>query len=82
LEAEGTSTDGPVVVIPVNEGFDLDRFRVLRLAQGLGAIVGYRRTDDALMVKAFSFRTPEFDEVAAEELVLRLGYERPEEDDS
>jgi hypothetical protein len=82
LEAEGTSTDGPVVVIPVNEGYDLDRFRVLRLAQGLGAIVGYRRTDDALMVKAFSFRTPEFDEVAAEELVLRLGYERPEEDDS
>lgn len=65
---------GPVTVIPVNQGHDADRFRVVRLAEGLGVVLAYRRQDDALVAKALTFRQPEFDEVAAEELALRLGY--------
>lgn len=80
LGSEEASTDGPVVVIPVNPDYDLDHLRVLRLAPGLGVVLGYRKGDDALLAKAFTFRSPEFDEVAAEELVLRLGYERPSEE--
>jgi hypothetical protein len=81
LASEQASANGPVVVVPVNGEYDLDRLRVLRLAPGLGVILGYRRADDALLARAFTFRAPEFNEVAAEELVLRLGYERPTEDD-
>jgi hypothetical protein len=74
------ASEGPVTVVPVNPGHDVEHLRMLRLAPGLGVMIGYRRRDDAILAKAFTFRAPEFDEVAAEELVLRLGYEREDEE--
>lgn len=81
LESGEVATDGPVTVIPVNQGHHADRFRVIRLADGLGVVLAYRKADDALVAKALTFRQPEFDALAAEELVLRLGYvlDPPEE---
>lgn len=81
LDANETATQGPVTVIPVNQGHEcLSAYRVVRLAPGLGAILGYRKRDRATVVKAFSFRQPEFDELAAQELVLNLGYGKTEDE--
>jgi hypothetical protein len=80
LAASEALSEGAVTVIPVNQGHDCSAYRVLRLAPGFGVVLGYRSRDDAVVAKALSFRTPEFDELAAQELALRLGY-RPSDDD-
>jgi hypothetical protein len=78
------ASNGAVTVIPVNPGHDCKAERMVRLAPGLGIVLGYRRFDEALVTKAFVLRSPEFTEVAAEELVLKLGFDRvePEEEET
>lgn len=66
---------GPVVIVPVNAEEDLLDHRVMRLADGLSAVVGYRRRDSALMVRALCFREPEWDIAAGEDLAVRFGFE-------
>jgi hypothetical protein len=79
LSASETLVEGAVTVIPVNQGHECSAYRVLRLAPGFGVLLGYRSRDDAVVAKALSFRTPEFDELAAQELALRLGYRSEDE---
>lgn len=73
------ASNGTVTLIPVNHAHDCKAERMVRLAPGLSIVLGYRRHDEALVTKAFVLRSPEFTEVAAEELVLKLGFDRAEE---
>jgi hypothetical protein len=81
LDAGEVATLDSLTVIPVNQGYDCVDLRMVRLAPGLGMVVGYRRGDQALVAKGFSFRRPEFDEVAAEEFALRVGFTRQEDEE-
>jgi len=68
-------TEGPITVIPVNEEHaDLVDLRAVRLAEGLSVLVGSTR-DDARVARAFVFRRPAFDELAAQQFVLDLGFQ-------
>jgi hypothetical protein len=68
-------SDGPITVVPVNEEHaGLEDIRVVRLADGLSVLVG-STVDDARVARAFVFRRPVFDELAAQEFVLGLGFQ-------
>jgi hypothetical protein len=69
-----TFQEGPLTIVPVNPGYQVEDVRAVRLATGLSMLVGKRGDDGALVARALSFRTPEFDGLAAEETALRWGY--------
>lgn len=68
---------GTLSCIPVNIGEEVSEIRAIRLDDGLGVIVGQRTADNALVAKAFTFREPHWDTLAAEDTVRRFGYEPP-----
>jgi hypothetical protein len=68
-------TEGAVTVIPVNQAHpDMDDLRAVRLTDGLSVLVG-RTPDEGRAARAFVFRRPQFDELAAQEFVLDLGFQ-------
>jgi hypothetical protein len=69
-------TEGPITIIPVNQGHEVSATKMLRLAPGLSVVIGWRVEDEAVVAKALCFRSPEFTELAAQELVLGLGWNR------
>lgn len=74
LASNETSTEGPLTVIPVNVGEDLEDEKAVRLTQGVSMIVGTRVDDSALMARALVFREPEYDALSAQETALRWGF--------
>lgn len=74
LDAREPTLDGPVAVIPVNPGYQVTEVRAVRLAPGLSMLLGERRGDGALVAKALTFRSPEFDPLDAEETALKWGF--------
>jgi len=73
-DARQIRCEGPLTVVPVNLDDELADFKVVRLATGLGMIVG-ARADDALMARALVFREPEYGPVDAQETALRWGFD-------
>ena len=71
---------GAVLYVPVNPTFEVTGVKAVRLREGLSMLIGERVGDKALVAKMFCFRSPEFTELMAEDLVLRWGYKmkRPE----
>jgi hypothetical protein len=69
---------GPLAIIPVNPDYEVGEVRAVRLARGLGMLLGERRGDGALIAKALCFRAPEFDPLDAEETALRWGFTVPD----
>lgn len=65
---------GSTIYVPVNPGYETRNEKAVRLAEGLSLIVGERRTNQAIVAKVVAFREPEFDERAAEDMILRWGY--------
>jgi len=65
---------GSTIYVPVNPDFDTVNEKAVRLANGLSMIVGERRYDSAIVAKVIGFREPDFDEVAAEDFVVRWGF--------
>jgi hypothetical protein len=63
-----------LVVIPVNEDYEVAEVRAVRLAPGLTMLTGQRVADDALVAHAFAFRAPEFDPIDAQEIAMRWGF--------
>lgn len=70
---------GALACIPVNVEEEVSEIRAIRLDDGLGMIVGQRTSDNALIARAFTFREPQWNTLAAEDTVRRFGYEPPEE---
>lgn len=81
LEETAMFTEGTVTVIPVNQDYEVSSTRLLRLAPGISAIVGYRTEDSAIVAKALCLRAPEFTTAAAEDLVVSLGWGRDDAND-
>jgi hypothetical protein len=58
LEAGLPTVEGPIAVVPVNPGYDVEEVRAQRLAPGLSLLWGHRRGDRAVVAKALCFRRP------------------------
>jgi hypothetical protein len=66
--------EGPITIVPVNPGEIIDEIKAIRLASGLSMLVG-RNTEDAIMARAFCFRTPEFSSTGAQETAFKWGFD-------
>lgn len=78
LEREAVSASelkqsGPVIVVPVNPGYDVSEIRAFRLTEGLSMVIG-QRTDGALVARALCFREPHYKLDEAVEIALRWGF--------
>jgi hypothetical protein len=62
------------IIVPVNADYEVGEVRAFRLAEGLSALVGARRSDDALVARALCFRFPNFTDEQAVELAMRWGF--------
>lgn len=70
----GPGVLGSTTYIPVNPDYAVVNEKAVRLRDGLSLLVGERREDAAVVAKMIAFREPEFDEVAAENFVIRWGF--------
>ncbi len=75
LEAQQTMNEGNVIVVPVNIGVEIDDVSAVRLAENFSMLCGHRVPDGAIMAAAFCFREPSFTMHAAEDMVIRWGYD-------
>jgi hypothetical protein len=75
---QATFQEGPLTVVPVNCAYEVGDLRALRLAEGLGLLVGRRPDDNAVVARAVVGRSTEFDELAMENLVTKWGFTPPE----
>src|SRR4029077_1611190 len=66
--------EGPITIVPVNPGEIIDEIKAVWLSTGLSILVG-RNTEDALMTRAFCFRTPEFSSADAQEMAFKWGFD-------
>jgi hypothetical protein len=84
VNSSSTFQTGVLACVPVNVDDDVgDELRAVRLEDGLGMILGQRRSDGAIIAKALTFREPHWNVLQAEDAVLRFGYSippRPEEE--
>lgn len=83
LEREAIAEEEPIVrggvgVVPVNIGVVVDEeLRAIQLRDGLRMVVGYRRSDGAIVAKALDFREPEFSLGDVENRTARWGFGLP-----
>jgi hypothetical protein len=71
--------EGAFTVVPVNAEYAIGDVHALRLSDGSSVLLGRRDGDGAIVARAFSFREPRYDRLAAEEAVLRWGFSLPPE---
>lgn len=75
LDANQTTNVGNVIVVPVNVGVTIDDVSAVRLGENFSMLCGHRVPDGAIMASAFCFREPSFTVHAAEDMVIRWGYD-------
>ena len=75
LEAQSTTNAGNVIVVPVNQGYEVDDVRAVRLGDEFSLLCGNRIPDGAIVAVAFCFREPGFTVHQAEDMVLRWGFQ-------
>lgn len=65
---------GKSIVLPVNQEYACRELRVVKLDDGLRAVVGQRNGDDAVVIRALRFTEPHYDLGEVNDYALRWGF--------
>lgn len=64
---------GQSLIVPVNQQYACTEYRTAKLGDGLRVVVGKRRGDEAIVVRALRFTEPHYDLKDANDYALRWG---------
>jgi hypothetical protein len=73
IESGEATRSGQSLIVPVNNGLACIEYRTAKFGDGLRVVVGKRRGDEAIVVRALRFIEPHYDLKDANDFALRWG---------